>query len=197
MALVTPTSGAIHRARPVRNGDVQAWAVSSDNVALTSGTAGATTKSLGSIFHAATIALQLQLMAARLSWAGGAGAGDPILVKLARVDAAGTGGTSKNLAPVDSRDTDPDMNAAANLVTAHFAATNAPTRTILATHMISHATPGTLDLVELVKRLAGKPPRINSLSAEGLEVLIVTGTAGPATACQFALSFDLLALKTG
>jgi hypothetical protein len=190
-----PSISALSRATPIKHGEGATWSVSSDTVALTSGTTGATTLSLGYLFHPATMAMKVDLLAARLSWAAGASTGDGIKVKLVRITAEnGTpGGTAKTPAPADSRDSDPDGST----ITAIFGATGAPTRgSVLATHMISHATPGVLDLVEMIKRIEGKAPIINAQTAEGLEVLIVTGTAGPATAAQFALTFDFIARRT-
>lgn len=190
------TAGAISRAMPVKHADVATWVASSDAVALSTGTAGATTLSMGYLFHPATLSMKIELLAAQLSWAAGAGAGDAIKVKLARITAenGAPGGTVNNCAPHDSRDNIPDPTTA---LVARFGATGAPTgRVILATHTISHATPGSLDLADLMRQFSGKLPLINSDTAEGLEVLIVTGAAGPATAAALALTFKFTARRT-
>jgi hypothetical protein len=186
---VLPTQTAAHRATPIKHGEIATWAASSDAVALSSGTAGATTISLGSLFHAATIPIKADVLAAVLTWAGGV-AGDPILVKLARITAEGTGGTVNACAPVDSRDSQPDCSSA---ISARFGAGAPSGRVTLATFAISAANPGTLDLADLLKSVIGKVPVINPNTAEGIEVYIVTGTAGPTTAAKFALTFKFIA----
>lgn len=192
MAYVLPSSTALHRATPVRHGDATMWQASSDAVALSSGTVGAATISLGTVFIPATNSFKALLAAAQLSWAGGAGAGDPIKVKLARITAEGAGGTVNTVAAIDSRDSDP----AGSAISARFGAAAPTGRVVLATRMISHATPSEIDLVELYRTVAGKLPTMNQGVAEGVEVFIVTGTAGPATAAQFALTFKMFPLRT-
>jgi len=191
----TPTNSAIHRTQPMRNGDVPTWVASSDAVALSTGTAATTTISLGYIFHAATTLLKLELLAARLSWAAGAGAGSGILAKLARIPNVMTGGTVNTIQPLDSRDVYdvPTVDPVAGCEARFGATAGAGTRVILATHRIHHATPGQLDLAELFRHMAGKMPTINAGVAEGLEVLIVTTGTGPATAADMSLSFEFTA----
>jgi hypothetical protein len=193
--LRTPTNSAIHRTTPIRNGDVPTWVASSDAVALSTGTAATTTLSMGYIFHAATTLLKLELLAARLSWAAGAGAGTGILAKLARIPNVMTGGTVNTIQPLDSRDTYdvPTVDPVAGCEARFGATGGAGARVILATHRIHHASAGSLDLAELVRHMSGRMPVINAGVAEGLEVLIVTTGTGPATAADLSLSFEFTA----
>jgi hypothetical protein len=153
------------------------------NGVVASGTAGATTLSLGYLFHpSAVTTLKYKLAKFRVSWAGGQG-GDPVLLKLARI-------TAENGTPGGTLQTNQAHNgdSAASSAIFRTGATGAPTRgTILDCIAITVDFPGQYEF-DLTSYLNGQSYEMRTSTAEGWEAHIVTGTTGPTTAASFAVS---------
>lgn len=155
----------------------------SSNGFISSGTAGATTLSLGYLFHPSSVTtLKYKLAKLRVSWAGGQG-GDPILLKLSRI-------TAENGTPGGTLQTNQGHNNGNASSSAIFrtGATGAPTRgTILDCISITVDFPGQYEF-DLSPYLNGQSYEMQKSTAEGWEAHIVTGTTGPTVAASFAVS---------
>jgi hypothetical protein len=169
------------KAAPARCSGIPSYLCSTDGF-VSSGTAGATSISVAHLINKPAPAQSLKKVRINrifVTFAGGS-AGDPILVRLAKVTAAGNGAagtiTGKNPGNEASQC---DFRVGGT----------APTgRTTLQTAITTAgSTAGPLEWLTLPD---GEPLLLTPGVVAGYEVYITTGTAGPTTAMQFAASFE-------